>query len=60
VKLKVSTKCLIERPAVGYKRHTDRSSPEQSRSELIQTEELVELAELRGEIQPDCGRLSKK
>jgi hypothetical protein len=34
------------------KKTPDRRGPKQ-------TEELAEVAELRGEIQPDCGRLSK-
>jgi hypothetical protein len=35
------------------KKTPDRRGPKQ-------TEELAEVAELRGELQPDCGRLNKK
>jgi hypothetical protein len=60
VKLKDSTGCLLERPTDGYNRYRQKQTRElggeQSRSELAglrrrpkQTEELAELAELRGD-----------
>jgi hypothetical protein len=55
VKLKDSTWCLLDRPADGYNGQIQTEAEQSCRTVCQQSTDK----QLRGEIEPDCGRLSK-